>query len=136
MEFPHKQRRNVRLPGYNYSTNGSYFITNNTDYSKPYINDIIKTIAKEELFDLEKRYTGMQIYYFSLMPTHIHVIISLNDCKVPIPEIWRVYKSKSTVMAKKNGFIGKRLWQRNYYEHVVRNVKALERIVRYIRNNP
>jgi putative transposase len=32
-------------------------------------------------------------------------------------------------------FRGK-VWQRNYYEHVIRNPRALERIRAYIQNNP
>jgi len=131
-----KRKKNPRLSGYDYSSDGYYFITNNTDYSKPLIRDKVKEIAKSELFDLEKRFPGASVYYYSLMPTHIHVILTLNNCQASIPEIWRVFKSKSTVMVKKIGFKEKRLWQRNYFEHVIRNEVALERIVRYIRNNP
>ena len=31
---------------------------------------------------------------------------------------------------------GGRLWQRNYYEHIVRDAKALFRLRQYIKNNP
>jgi len=135
MNFP-KQRKNVRLSAFDYSTNGYYFITNNTDYSKPYINGIVKNIVKQELLDLEKRFSGVSIYYYSFMPTHVHVILELNNSNATVSEIWPVYKSKSTVVIKKNGHTDKRFWQRNFYEHVIRNERALERIVLYIRNNP
>lgn len=131
-----KQRKNIRLSAFNYSTDGYYFITNNTDFSKPYIHGRIKNIVHQELVDLEKRFKGVSIYYYSLMPTHIHVILELNNSRVPISEIWRVYKSKSTVFARKIGFSNLKLWQPNYYEHVIRNEKALQRIVKYIQNNP
>jgi ATP-dependent Clp protease ATP-binding subunit ClpA len=36
--------------------------------------------------------------------------------------------------AKKQGFLGKRFWQPNYYEHVIRNEAALQKIQEYIEN--
>lgn len=131
-----KRKKNPRLSGYDYSSDGYYYITNNTDYSKPFIKDKVKEKVKSELFDLEKRFSGVSVYYYSLMPTHVHVILILDDCQTSIPEIWRVFKSKSTVAAKKVRFEERRLWQRNYFEHVIRNEVALRKIVEYIRDNP
>ena len=131
-----KFRKNPRLKSYNYRSNGSYFITNNTDYSKPYLANAVKNIVKNELLDLANRFSGLTVYYYSLMPSHIHTVLTLNNCTKPIPEIWRMFKSKSTIEVKRNGFVGKYLWQRNYYEHVIRSEQALHQIILYIRNNP
>ena len=40
----------------------------------------------------------------------------------------KIYKSKNEIMGK--------LWQRNYYEHIIRNEKSFQRIAEYIINNP
>ena len=129
-------KKNLRLKQFDYHTNGYYFITNNADFSRPYIVSGIKTLVKDHLFDLQRRFPGVSIYYYALMPTHIHVILYLQNSQQTVPEIWRVFKSITTVFARKTGFKNPHLWQRNYFEHVIRNEKALEAIVLYMRNNP
>lgn len=129
-------QKNPRLKKYDYTDNGYYFITNNTHFSKSCINGLVKEIIKKELLDLERRFEGVRIYYYSLMPTHIHVIIALHDSIKSIPYIWRVFKSITTVKVRKNGFQDKHLWQLNYFEHIIRNETALKGIIEYIRNNP
>ncbi|MEK7633673.1 MAG: transposase [Patescibacteria group bacterium] len=49
--------------------------------------------------------------------------------------IIRYFKAKCAYEFHKNGFNNK-LWQRNYYEHVIRNKQELNRIRQYIRDNP
>jgi len=73
------------------------------------------------------------------MPNHVHGIIILVDESEPrhaIPEIVRGFKTFSA--RRVNERAGKRgiLWQRGYYEHVIRNEKALARIRAYIAHNP
>ena len=43
-------------------------------------------------------------------------------------ECLKIYKSRNETMGK--------LWQRNYYEHIIRDEKSFENIVSYIENNP
>lgn len=60
----------------------------------------------------------------------------------PLPKIVQWFKTMTTNeyirFAKKNSAKarGSRLWQRNYYEHVIRNEKALKEIRGYIVENP
>jgi REP element-mobilizing transposase RayT len=49
--------------------------------------------------------------------------------------IIRYFKSKCTYELHKNGF-NNNLWQRNYYEHIIRNEHSLFKIRQYIRDNP
>ena len=60
----------------------------------------------------------------------IHLILILNDCPFKLGEIVRRLKAKTS---RKAGF---KLWQPNYYEHVIRHDRALSRIRQYIINNP
>jgi REP element-mobilizing transposase RayT len=59
-----------------------------------------------------------------------------------IPDIIREYKTLTTKNYSQGVLTGirpefrKRLWQRNYYEHIIRNEVELNQIRRYIRNNP
>jgi REP element-mobilizing transposase RayT len=92
---------------------------------------------------------------FALMPNHIHGIITLRgsvgaDPRVrPItsqpPTLSRIvqwFKTMTTNEYLRNVEAGRwepiisRLWQRNYYEHIVRDEEDLERIRVYIEDNP
>ncbi|RJQ29961.1 hypothetical protein C4565_01305 [Candidatus Parcubacteria bacterium] len=128
--------KNIRLQNYNYQSSGFYFITNNTFFSKNLLDGGIKEIVRNVLFELPKKFAGVGVYYHSIMPTHIHCILSLQDAQVTVPEVWRVFKSKTTVFARKNGLTEKHLWQPNYFEHIIRNERSLEKIVKYIHDNP
>lgn len=112
------------------------------------------------------RYQGAEIDAFVIMPNHVHGIIVLNNNSVratpcgcpysmgashdigqaqgPAPtfslfDIVHRFKSLTTTryrQKKGDGAIRGRLWQRNYYEHVIRNDSELDRIRQYIHNNP
>ena len=80
--------------------------------------------------------SGVGLDYFQIMPDHIHVILIFEQSEIALPEFWRRFKAITTFKARKNGFKGKTLWQKNYFEHVIRNEVALDKIREYIRNNP
>lgn len=80
--------------------------------------------------------TGVGLDYFHIMPNHIHVILIFDDATLPLSEFWRRYKAITTIKAKRLGFKGQTLWQKNYFEHVIRHEQALDGIRTYIENNP
>ena len=73
---------------------------------------------------------GVEVDLHVLMADHIHLILVLNQCEFELGEVVRRFKAKTSRLA------GKKLWQPNYYEHVIRNESALHRIREYIQNNP
>jgi len=109
--------------------------------------------------DMAAHYLGVQIDTFVVMPNHIHGIIFLvgagpracpNDAGQPqgvaptmsVPDIVHRFKTLTTKRyadrVKQEAWMQfeGRLWQRNYYEHVIRNEESLKRIREYIFNNP
>ena len=121
--------KNIRLRNYDYSTNGYYFITILTNYRRPYlVKDLYELVdaAIQELNELE----GVKVDYAVVMSNHIHLILILNNCPMKLGEIVRRLKAKTSRKA------GLKLWQPNYYEHVIRHDPALSRIRQYIINNP
>jgi REP element-mobilizing transposase RayT len=80
-----------------------------------------------------------------LMPNHFHALVLIEweesgSGAVPTTILGRIVNAFKTVSAKRlnllRGTPGVPVWQRNYYEHVVRNEAGLERIRDYIRENP
>lgn len=80
------------------------------------------------------------------MPNHLHALIVIEDMKnvsdKSIAEFMRSFKSQSTVeyirmvkAGKAKPFEGK-LWQRSYYDHVIRNELDFQEVWKYIAENP
>ena len=156
-------RRSIRLRGYDYTQEGFYFVTICT-YKRKCLFGKIKDgkihlnkygeIVKDEWIKTEKIRKNIKIDKFVIMPNHIHGIIIIEKsivrayCNTPVQ---RTFKSPSnTIGAIIRGFKsavtnrinrirkspGISVWQRNYYEHIIRNEKDYLRIVEYIQNNP
>ena len=123
-----KTIKNLRLPNYNYTSNGYYFITIATNYRYPYLNKYKEIVTK----NLKKLpcLQGVQIDYYEIMDDHLHLILILEDSVLGLGEIVRRFKAITTRE------VGLKLWQPNYYEHVIRTKRALCKIRDYIKNNP
>ena len=149
MEF----RKSIRLKDYDYKTNGYYFVTivtkNRLPLLKKYRYGSGAIAIAQAISDLPKFIKGLAIDYFIVMDNHIHIIFVLEDCVKSLGQIVRAMKynitkivavglpsheksSHSNATATNGGGI----WQWNYYEHIIRNKKALDKIRRYIANNP
>jgi putative transposase len=136
------------LPAYDYSRAGAYFITVCTHNRIMLFGEVIDcevrlnemgVIVKHTWDDLPTHYAGVSLDAFIVMPNHVHGITILADEPETvrgIPEIVRGFKTFSA--RRVNERAGKHgvLWQRGYYEHVIRSEKASDRIRDYIANNP
>jgi putative transposase len=123
-----KAIKSIRLKHYDNSQNGYYFVTICTNFNRLYLIDV-----KEKISESIQRLTlidGVKIDYHVIMPTHIHMIIILFECQMSLGEVVRRFKAASSRIT------GIKLWQPNYYEHVIKNEKALYKIREYIQNNP
>lgn len=170
---PSHHRRSIRLPGYDYTQPGAYFITCVTWQRLHLFGEIangnlklskLGELAKKEWDHLAKRFPWIELDEFVVMPNHIHGIIVIHDVgargslkrgtnlgppraptqerfSVPvagsIPTIIRSFKSSVTQLWKiHSNQNSTRVWQRNYYEHVIRNDLEWEHIRSYIQTNP
>lgn len=168
-------RRSIRLPGYDYSQAGWYFVTicsykhecifGEIVNGEMKLNEIGENI-KNEWANLSKRFS-VNLDQFQIMPNHLHGIIIINDpvgvsfmkpvnCVKPeinieilksnrhmglinqtptIGQIIRHFKSKCSYKIHLHE-LNQIIWQRNYFEHVIRNDADLNRIREYIQTNP
>jgi putative transposase len=126
--------------------------------SVPRLNDAGRMIQSLWV-DLPTFYSGVETDTFIVMPNHIHGILLLvragpracpNNAGQPqgvaptmsLPDLIRPFKTLTTKRyvdgVKQAGWMPfrGRLWQRNYYEHIIRDEKSLLRIREYIATNP
>jgi REP element-mobilizing transposase RayT len=154
-----KRRRSMRLRGYDYSLPGYYFITVCTKDRRSTFGEIVKgemltneagRIAVQVWEELPSRFSCMQLDEMVVMPNHMHGIIAIvgaglalpNDrgaaSSAPtLPDIVRAFKSISSIRINRLlSRSGRPLWQRNYFEHIIRDEDSLARIRHYIQINP
>lgn len=159
MEYNQKihHRRSIRLKGYDYSQAGLYFITiccqnriclfGKTNDGEMILNDAGKMVQMA-WDDLPNHYGHIKLDTFIIMPNHIHGIIALTNVgtglkpaptgkRHGLPEIVRALKTFSARhINEKRKTPGTKIWQRNYWEHIIRNENEYRRITQYIINNP
>ena len=160
--------RNIRLQKYDYSREGSYFVTICTQDRLFVFGDIAEKkmklnkwglIVEQCWHDLVKHYTGIELDAFVIMPNHVHGIIvitvvvtvihNVGDGFKPSPTgtgetkchgLTEIVRALKTFSARKineqRNTQGQKVWQRNYYEHIIRNEISLNKIREYITNNP
>ena len=135
------ERKNPRIPGYDYSKENFYFITICTSNKKcifgspNYLNKS-GMIADEYIQKIPEYYPNVLVDKYVVMPNHVHIILYLtvaNNSKVS--QIVGQYKmAVSKAIRAMAGDIS--VWQRSFYDHVIRNEKRYLKIWEYIDNNP
>jgi REP-associated tyrosine transposase len=153
-----ESRRSLHLDGYDYSRPGAYFLTFVLHERRRIFWDIRDgevrlsapgRMVRSAWLELPKRYLGVQLDEFAVMPDHFHGIVHLVEAqscdvgrRLDLFQVVHRFKSYTTAQYRIGvrglgwpRFRG-RLWQRGYYERVVRDHEALDAIRRYIRNNP
>ncbi|QNO15563.1 transposase [Alkalicella caledoniensis] len=149
MSTPH--RKKIRIKDYDYSLAGGYFVTICTNNKTKIFSNVSNgevnltpcgKMIDEKLKEMGNKYNGVILDEYVIMPNHIHVILILEGDSVPLHSLIGKFKSVTTVeyfkRVKDLGWkpVDKKLWQRNYYEHVIRNNKDLFVHRNYIEENP
>lgn len=159
-----RNRRSIRLPGYDYSRAGAYFVTlctqgrsclfGNIVDGEVWLNRFGAIVAEEWLRSAEIR-DEIELDEWVIMPNHFHGIVVITDktgdprCTGDRP-VAPTGPRPNSIGALTGGFKsavtrrinelrnmpGQKVWQRNYWEHIVRNELELARIREYIQNNP
>lgn len=155
MELP--KRKPNRLKQYDYAQNGAYFITICTQNRKEILSEITVgrglapaecklseygKIAEQELLNLEKRYAGVKIDKYVIMPDHIHAIISINNDitagaspRPTLSDMICTFKSITTRLCNKV-HKEKKIFQTSFYDHIIRGEEDFREIWEYIDGNP
>ena len=159
-------RKSIRLKNYDYSRPGLYFITICTQGQlhlfgeivdgEMVLNDVGRRVW-DEWRKSEKIRDEIKIHEFVVMPNHLHGIVEIvvgangrspvqSPVHSPVKKSMQTRSIGSLVAGFKSSFTAKinridgmpkrQLWQRNYWEHIIRNENEYQRIAQYIMDNP
>ena len=156
-------RKPNRIPEWDYRSMGAYFITicshrkehifanitrvdpqSKTQYpyhrQTAYENELfqlrlslIGQVIEKAIAGIEERYQGITVDHYVIMPNHVHLLLQIHELDGKTPSI-------STVIQQMKRFVSRHfprdVWQKGFYDHVIRDEKDYWVKYRYIDNNP
>jgi REP element-mobilizing transposase RayT len=187
-------RHSIRLPNYDYSRPGYYFVTMCAHEKECSFGDIknnnivlnnVGKMVEKKWYDLPVHFPGIELDRMVIMPNHLHGIIIITDCRrgntnhplilvdmiglsprdgvfPPLPiaitktgpdqgamtaplqrgktlgqmVAWFKYESTKEINRIVTDNPEMKIWQRNYFDRIIRNDEELNRIRNYIVTNP
>ena len=151
-------RRSARLPKYDYGKQGVYFVTlctqdrasilwNDTDICYPVEANIVRLPADVPLSaighlvqaginNIPLHYPNISVDIAVIMPNHVHLLLcvtSLFGRTLCAPTISRVIKQLKEFVTKQVGYS---IWQRSFYDHIIRDDADYAVKYNYILDNP
>ncbi len=163
MDLP--KRKQIRLPDFDYSSPGAYFVTICTRDRRCILSDIavgalheapaasvclteIGRVVDEVISSLPARYSNLAVDHTVIMPNHIHLLLRIKAGRALREAPLREGETRS-LLSKALGYLkmnssrrihekhpGMEVFQRGYYEHVIRGEKDYLEIWEYIDTNP
>ena len=124
------RRQSLRLPGFDYHPSYIYHLIWGTYRRKPSLSRSALTVKLVDLLTEEVK-GQVRIYAYCFMPDHVHLLVSGIDPR----KFAQRYKGRSTRIYWETGGVGK-LWQRGFYDHVLRKEEDVKQLARYILGNP
>ena len=153
------RRRDIRLKEYDYSQPGYYFVTICTavrhqdilSVISPAVGAIINRppaevsltalgqLARQAILEIANQYPGILVDTYCIMPDHVHLILAVQNTESDGRQI-AAPTSISTVIQQLKRAVsraaGQSVWQKSFYDHVIRNDTDLAETRQYIVNNP
>ena len=151
----HPQRKRIRLPEFDYSSRGAYYLTVCVKDRRPVLSQIYKSPTGEAMVRLlsrglsvertilriPKAYPDVTLYSYIIMPDHVHLVLGIgcNDSaqealtQKSATNISTIMKSLKRIT---NHEIGEDLWQPRYHDHVIRSEQDLITKIQYVETNP
>ena len=159
-----KHRRSIRVHGFDYSQSGGYFVTIVTRQRECLFGEIVNgemllsdcgKIAEECWCAIPEHFPNVELGAYVIMPNHMHGIVIIQDNlnsyvgaqhaaplqhNVPPHSLGAIIRSFKSAVTKQineiNNTSGMSIWQRNYYEHIIRDADDYNRVHLYIESNP
>ena len=141
------KRKPLRLKGYDYNQDGSYFVTicvkNRNKILSDIVGDDANIVLKKCGLVIQKYIKNVsEIEKYVIMPDHIHMIIRIRNSESTRASTHTdIYKNKVSNIVRSLKIlttkeIGESIFQRSYYDHIIRDQNDYNEIWEYIDKNP
>ena len=142
------KRKPIRISNYDYSAPGAYFITVCVNDRKPILWNVgaatcrpnlskIGSVVEKAILQIPIHYPMISVDKYCIMPDHIHMILSIrtddDGRQIAAPTMSTVIGHMKRWVSMQ---IGHSIWQKSFYDHVIRTQQSYDKIWEYIENNP
>lgn len=133
---PFPRRKPLRLPHFDYTQPGfACSLTLCVRGGRPvFLDPSLARRVSSILLEVRIHY-GFSVYAYCLMPDHLHCVMSIQNGTKDVSAMVQEFKKLSTKAAWSHGCQGG-LWQRSFYDHVIRRHEDLHGVCRYVLENP
>ena len=142
-------RKKNRLPAFDYATAGAYFVTiciagrhhilwSDTEHPSPGCVALnhIGLIAQQGLQQLSLHYPHISVEKYCIMPDHVHLLLFHPDKhgrQIAAPTLSGAIGQLKRWVSMQLGFS---IWQKSFYDRIIRNEAAYHEVWQYIDENP
>ncbi len=154
-------RKKIRLENFDYSADGYYFITICTANKQKILGTIVYPLTSQNSFNnqvgacitrpkvelsnygkivnaaiknIPEKYDGVFIDKYVIMPNHVHLIIEIESGRaMHAPTISNIIGQMKSFVTKQSGI---HIWQKSFYDHIIRDKNDYLKIWNYIDTNP
>lgn len=128
------RRKANRLPTPSYRGHRICFLTLCAHQRKPVFRNASLAKALTNLLEETCRANGFGVYAYCFMPDHLHLILVGEKSCAELSRAVRTFKGTAAAAARARGISN--LWQKGFYDHVVRGGEGLDRVAWYVFMNP
>lgn len=127
-----KRKRN-RVKYFDYTGSFAYFITICTYEKQAYFNNVDIVNSLLNILKQETDKFDFSAYAYCFMPDHLHLLLVGSEGS-DLVKFLKAFKQKTGYYFK--GRFGKPLWQKSFYDHVLRKRESINDVAGYIFENP
>ena len=139
-----EDRKRMRLRDFDYSSEGAYFLTLCLQKKLSlFENHRAKEMVEKWIVEIENKYENVTVDCYVVMEDHVHLILFITEGnQISLSEIMKWFKTMTTneyirgVRDRVYEPFEKKLWQRSFYDHIIRNDEDLKEKREYVMNNP
>ena len=134
-----------RLKGFDYRSAHWYFVTVVTRHRGEILGTVVESrselsalghLVAAEWADRPRREPGLMLDQFVVMPDHLHAILALPGVGDSLMRVVGRFKAATSRRATKLAWRPGTLWQRSFFDRVIRDRRELDALRKYILENP
>jgi len=148
-----KKRKPNRLKDHDYSSPGSYFITVCTYGRERILSEVVRSgegsgytvaltgygeLVRSAIESIPGVYACATVDSYVIMPNHVHLLITLHACGSGRPVV--APTGIDRILQQTKGYVskaaGRRMWQKSFFDHVVRNAEDYASSKEFIKASP
>ncbi len=139
------ERKRNRLKTYDYSQGGAYHVVICTDQRKCILSEVYEgedtqqlrlfslgRLVEEAILAIPAHYPTVEVVRYSVMPNHVHLLLRLSTEGNNPTVSWVINQLKGIVTKRS----GKQIWQKGFYDQVIRSESDFRSVGEYIEYNP